>query len=117
MQLLPVLLAALAPTATLQVELRPKGETRTPVYHAALRCGPPGGTHPHPAVACAALARLAHPFAPVPKNVACSEIYSGPQWAHVTGTFRGAHVDARFRRTDSCQTQRWSRVASLLAIQ
>ena len=56
-----------------------------PMLHATLRCGPPGGSHPHPAAACAALARLAHPFAPKPAGVMCSTLYSGPQQAHVDG--------------------------------
>jgi hypothetical protein len=44
----------------------------------------------------------------------CSQIFSGPQVALVTGIYRGRHVWARFRRTDSCQTDRWNRIAFLL---
>jgi hypothetical protein len=44
----------------------------------------------------------------------CSQIFSGPQVALVTGTYRGRHVWAGFRRTDSCQTDRWNRIAFLL---
>src|SRR4051794_27887883 len=97
-----------AGSTQLQISYQPKG-TAGPTRHATLRCAPPGGTHSHPAVACAALARLAHPFAPTPTGVACAELYSGPQRAHVTGTYRGTRIDASFRRTDSCETSRWAR--------
>jgi hypothetical protein len=34
----------------------------------------------------------------------------------VTGTYRGSRIDARFRRTDSCETKRWTQVQTLLRI-
>jgi hypothetical protein len=104
-----------AGTTRLQVTYQPKGtpgQTRT----ATLRCGPPGGSHPHPALACAALARQAHPFAPTPKGVACAMLYSGPQRAHVTGTYEGSRIDARFQRNDSCETSRWAKIAAVLVL-
>jgi hypothetical protein len=104
-----------AARTSLQIELQPAG-TGGRTLHATLRCGPPGGSHPHPAAACAALARVAHPFAPKPAGVMCSALYSGPQRAHVTGTYRGTRIDARFRRTDSCETKRWSEVQALLRL-
>jgi hypothetical protein len=100
---------------SLQVTEQPKG-TDGPTLHATLRCGPPGGTHPHAAAACAALARLAHPFAPKPAGVMCSTLYSGPQRAHVTGTYRGVRIDARFTRTDSCETGRWTLIQPVLQL-
>ena len=56
---------------------------------------------------------MARPFAPVPKGVACTQIYGGPQIAIVSGTFRGRRVWARFSRVDGCQTERWNRVRFL----
>ena len=115
--LLPLLLAAAVPTpANLQVVLYPNGTSKSPVVWVRLRCGPPGGTHPHRVAACATLARLAHPFAPTPPTVMCSDVYSGPQVAYVRGTFRGVRVNARFSRTNSCETARWNRVAPVLRI-
>jgi hypothetical protein len=64
--------------------------------------------------ACTKLAGHGRPFAPVSDRVMCSQIFSGPQVALVTGIYRGRHVWARFRRTDSCQTDRWNRIAFLL---
>jgi hypothetical protein len=104
-----------AAATSLQIALQPKGPDG-PTLHATLRCGPPGGTHPHPAAACAALARVAHPFAPKPAGVMCSTIFSGPQRAHVAGTYRGARIDARFRRTDSCETKRWTQIQAVLKL-
>lgn len=81
-----------------------------------LTCDPPGGTHPAPAAACAALAAAApDPFAEVPADVLCSQIYGGPQTATVTGTYRGRPVQTRFSRTDGCQTERWDRLAPLFS--
>lgn len=82
-----------------------------------LTCAPDGtvgGDHPDGAAACAALAALADPFAPVRKDMACTMVYGGPQTATVRGTWNGADVTATFDRTDGCRTARWDRVAPLL---
>lgn len=79
-----------------------------------LHCDPPGGDHPDPETACRALSRMDDPFAPVPPDVACTEIYGGPQTATVTGTFRGDPVEARFSRADGCQIGRWDEHLALL---
>jgi hypothetical protein len=80
-----------------------------------LRCAPPRGTLRRPAVACRKLAtgrtRL---FAPTPKNVACTEIYGGPQVANVVGTVQGRRVWARLSRTNGCEISRWDRLSPWL---
>ena len=78
-----------------------------------LRCSPTGGTLPARVQACRRLARMNAPFRPVPKDVACTQIYGGPQEAFVRGTFRGRRVWARFNRRDGCQIARWDRIAFL----
>jgi len=80
-----------------------------------LRCDPIGGTHPRRVDACRVLASLANPFAPVPPEMGCTQIYGGPQLALVTGTFRGQRLWTRFKRSDGCQIARWQRVRVLLA--
>lgn len=80
----------------------------------SLTCDPPGEDHPDPEAACRTLDQLKSPFAPVPKNVACTEIYGGPQTARVTGTFRGEPVAAEFNRTNGCEIARWDAHAALL---
>ena len=79
-----------------------------------LTCDPPGGDHPDPEAACRLLDGMAHPFAPLRTDRACTEIYGGPQTARVTGTYRGRSVDAEFKRTDGCEISRWDAYADLL---
>jgi len=107
-------LAAARPAADhLRIVVWPTGTSGPPRAARTLTCNPAGGTLPTAAKACSRLAALQSPFAPVPDRVMCSQIFSGPQIALVTGTYRGRHVWARFRRTDSCQTERWNRIAFL----
>jgi hypothetical protein len=113
---LAVLLSCLACTgspATAQTDLRitlwPQGVGTGSSRSWRLRCEPPGGTLPAPAAACRRLAGLTRPFARVPPDMACIEIYGGPQEARVTGTFRGRRIWATFRRTDGCEVDRWKR--------
>ncbi|MFI6336243.1 SSI family serine proteinase inhibitor [Streptomyces sp. NPDC050535] len=83
-----------------------------------LRCHPGGGTHPDVSGACGALDRGAQwgkdPFAPVPQDAMCTMQYGGPATAHVTGTWAGRPVDARFDRGDGCRIARWNALAPLL---
>jgi hypothetical protein len=79
-----------------------------------LTCDPPGGDHPDPAAACAAIDAAPRPFAPVPADMACTEIYGGPETATITGTWRGEPVDAAYRRTDGCEIARWTALAPVL---
>jgi Subtilisin inhibitor-like len=99
------------PRDHLRIVVWPQGTGSPPRTARTLTCGPAGGTLPGAAKACEKLAALARPFAPVPAGVMCSQIVSGPKVALVTGTYGGRRIWARFRRTDSCQTERWSRVA------
>lgn len=90
--------------------------TAGPVRLWTLRC-PAGGTLPDAARACSRLAALgAKAFKPVPRNVACTEIYGGPQVAEVRGTFNGRRINARFTRVDGCQIDRWNRHRFLFPI-
>jgi hypothetical protein len=95
---------------SLEISVTPGGEAPTKIW--TLRC-PDGGTLPSAAEACDKLESMDDPFAPVPKDVACTEIYGGPQTADVRGTFRGQTVDARFNRTNGCEIERWDKVQFL----
>lgn len=79
-----------------------------------LTCDPPGGEHPDPPAACADLAREPEPFAPIPGDSLCTEIYGGPQTATVSGTYRGQPVTLELSRTDGCRTAQWDRLGALL---
>jgi hypothetical protein len=84
--------------------------------------GPHGSAKAHtarvrcPGAGCKVTKHLtAKDFAATPPEQACSMIFGGPETATVKGTLRGRAVDARFSRTDGCQTSRWERVKALLA--
>jgi hypothetical protein len=65
--------------------------------------------------ACTAAANLkATDFEPTPGDVACTQLYGGPETAQVTGTLRGEPIDASFSRTDGCEITRWDQVSGLL---
>ena len=52
---------------------------------------------------------------PTGGDVACTDIYGGPEEATIRGTIRGEDVDATFTRTNGCEIARWDRVKALLA--
>jgi len=99
---------AAAPGGTdLMVRVDADGNGGRPANRVRVRCP---GEH------CAATKTLEESdFAPTPAGVACSMIYGGPETATVKGTLNGRPVDARFSRTDGCQTTRWRKVQRLLA--
>ncbi len=53
-------------------------------------------------------------FAPLPKNIVCTEIYGGPQKARIVGTVAGKRIWATFTRQDGCRIDRWNRLAPWL---
>ncbi|MFF6790447.1 SSI family serine proteinase inhibitor [Streptomyces filamentosus] len=77
-----------------------------------------GGDHPAAEEACERLEDFARagedPFAPVPADGICAQVYGGPATARVTGTWQGRRIDARFSRTDGCETARWENAEPLL---
>ncbi|MFJ6389077.1 SSI family serine proteinase inhibitor [Streptomyces sp. NPDC091972] len=123
---LPLFLAALAPTPAtaaytppgdhLTVTVRDAGHGADGTFE--VDCHPARGTHRDPAGACAGLDRNTRwgrdTFAPVPEGSVCTMLYGGPATAHVTGTWAGRPVDARFDRSNGCETARWDRFVPLL---
>ncbi|MEU9112973.1 SSI family serine proteinase inhibitor [Streptomyces sp. NPDC048483] len=83
-----------------------------------LRCHPYGGTHFAPRGACRTLDGRTRwgrdTFAPVPQGAYCTMIYGSAATAHVTGTWAGRPVNARFERTNGCEIARWERFEPLL---
>ncbi len=53
-------------------------------------------------------------FAPLRKDMVCTEIYGGPQRARVVGTVDGKRVWATFTRRDGCEIDRWQRISPWL---
>ncbi|TGA93213.1 SSI family serine proteinase inhibitor [Streptomyces sp. MZ04] len=82
-----------------------------------LECHPTGGTHRDAAKACAKLDEGTwgrDTFAPVPADSVCTMQYGGPATAHITGTWNGRPVDAKFDRSNGCETGRWDRLVPVL---
>lgn len=96
---------------TIVVDLGQGGSTTT--YK--LSCDPPGGDHPDPVGACQALeVNGVSALPPVPKDLACTMIYGGPQRATVTGSWNGQKVSSAFNRTNGCEIDRWTQMVPLL---
>ena len=51
---------------------------------------------------------------PPDKQRACTQIYGGPETAHITGTIDGVEVDRRFSRTNGCEIDDFNRAGELL---
>jgi hypothetical protein len=83
---------------------------------ASLECDPPGGDHPHPDAACAAVRTNATGLQPVRADLACTQQYGGPERARVMGTVDGTPVSAELTRANGCEIARWDSLAPLLAI-
>ncbi|MFE5941120.1 SSI family serine proteinase inhibitor [Streptomyces sp. NPDC056480] len=86
-----------------------------------LRCDDrTGGDHPARENACERLEQLAKegadPFKPVPADQVCAQMYGGPALAHITGTWQGRTVDARFSRANGCEINRWENLEPVLPL-
>jgi hypothetical protein len=107
-------LGASQPPTQLSIAVYPNGLAGQGVQRYVLRCGPAGGTLPHPLAACRALARLAHPFAPTPPGTYCTDIAIGPEAATVKGRVRGVPVNTHLTVQGGCEIERWRRVAAVV---
>jgi hypothetical protein len=103
------------PATRLQVSFLPSGSDGEAIS-AVLTCTPPGGDHPRAEQACLALEANADALQPIAGDVACTEIYGGPETAKVFGMFQGRQIRARFNRTNGCEIDRWERLAPLLRL-
>src|SRR4051812_48163282 len=97
--------------ANLTVTLDNDGAKGAPAKQLKLSCEKPTDSQ-----ACKTVATITtRDLAPTPANMACTQIFGGPETATITGTLRGSSVNARFSRSDGCELQRWKRVQPLLA--
>ena len=62
----------------------------------------------------ARLDELADVIAPPDPTRACTEIYGGPEKAHVTGTLEGSPVDVTIARSDGCGIADYERLFDAL---
>ena len=103
-----------APTGRLVVEQDPGDGGPARRWTLACEDGGASGDHPDAAAACAHLLAMDDPFAPLPDDRVCTEVYGGPQTARVTGTWRGDDVDLRLSREDGCAIDQWDSLGPLL---
>ena len=99
----------------LTLTLWPNGETGDSISW-TLRCDPPGGDHPDPEAACAALEAVEDPFGPVAAPDRCEEIPGGEEdVAVLEGDYRGREVRSRFSHENACVSGRWDRIAPVFS--
>jgi hypothetical protein len=97
----------------LVVEVDP-GDGSPPRTYTLSCVGVVEGDHPDAEEACAHLKSLDDPFAPIPDDVVCTELYGGPQTARVRGLWRGEPVDLELSRVDGCRISQWDSLGPLL---
>jgi hypothetical protein len=98
--------------ANLRVTVKPEG-SGGPERVRRVECGALGEDAIDPR--CRLLGGLAlDDLDPVPRGMACAQVYGGPGTARVTGELRGVRVSAEFDLTDACEIARWRRNAALL---
>jgi len=100
-----------APPTQLTVRVDPDGDGPEEARQARISCdGESGGR------ACAAAGKLRPAdFEPTPDDVACTELFGGPETATISGTLSGKKVEGRFSRQNGCEIARWEKVSALLA--
>ncbi len=97
----------------LQVRFWHQGQGKGEMERWNLRCAPTAGTLPRPGAACVRLNAMRNPFAPLPKDVQCTQIYGGPQEAVISGSFRGDRIWVKLTARDGCQIARAKKLAFL----
>jgi hypothetical protein len=101
-----------APRADVRVTHDRDGSGGAPARTVRLRC--PSARH---RAVCRRLTALpASAFAPLPRDVICTEVYGGPQTGRIAGIVRGRRVSARYSRVNGCHIARYDRVRSVLAV-
>jgi hypothetical protein len=102
--------AAPPSVADLTVTVDPDGDGAKEPHTTSVQCGTADASK-----ACRAADGIkAKTFEPVPGNVACTELYGGPETATVKGTLHGEAIDAKFSRVNGCEISRWEQASGLL---
>ena len=91
------------------------GDGSPPTRWTLVCAGQVEGDHPEAEAACAHLAGLDEPFAPLPADQVCTEQYGGPETARITGTWGGEPVDLVVTRTNGCEISQWEGLRPLLS--
>ena len=98
----------------LKISYWPKGQDSGAAQKWTLKCAPAAGTLPQPGAACRKLLGMQRPFAPIPPDAVCTDVYGGPQVALITGTFRGNRLWAKLQNRNGCEIARFKRLSFLV---
>ena len=90
------------------------GDGSPPQRWTLVCAGAVSGDHPQAEAACAHLIAIEDPFAPLPTDQMCTEVYGGPQTAAVSGVWNGEPVDLELSRSNGCQISQWDSLGPLL---
>ncbi len=99
----------------LQIDVA-RGDGSPPEEWTLTCAGVADGSHPEGRAACAHLAGLDEPFAPLPDDAVCTEQFGGPQTARVSGRWHGEPVDLELARSNGCLIAQWDSLGPLLPV-
>ncbi|MEO5576125.1 MAG: SSI family serine proteinase inhibitor [Gaiellaceae bacterium] len=102
------------PGTNLAISIWPEGRGTGVPTKWTLRCDPAGGTLPRRAAACRQLYGLTRPFAPPRKDLACTDLYGGPQQAVISGMYRGSRISTVLGMRNGCEISRAEKLAFLV---
>jgi hypothetical protein len=105
--------SAATPATSLTISYWAEGREEGGMQRWTLRCEPVGGTLPRRANACARLDSMTNPFAPLGKNLVCTDQYGGPQEAIVAGTFEGRRIWVHLALRNGCEISRAKKLSFL----
>ncbi|MDQ3068019.1 MAG: subtilase-type protease inhibitor, partial [Actinomycetota bacterium] len=106
-----------APTGTqLTISYWPAGKAEGGKRTWSVRCAPAAGTLPKPGIACRKLGAMTNPFAPLQKDLMCTDIYGGPQVALIKGTFRGRAISVLLQARNGCEIARFEKLKFLVPL-
>jgi Subtilisin inhibitor-like len=106
---------AQTPETDLQVTLWEDGrEQKAAPTRWTLKCDPNAGTLPRRVSACDRLGRMSTPFAPLPKDIVCTDQYGGPQQAVIAGRHEGKRIWIALSARNGCEIGRWNKLRFLL---
>jgi Subtilisin inhibitor-like len=98
----------------LRISFFAEGRTESVTSSWTLRCDPAAGSLPRRAAACQKLDTMRNPFAPLRKDLQCTQIYGGPEQAVITGTHEGRRVWVLLAQRNGCEIARWRKLSFLV---
>jgi hypothetical protein len=109
-----------SPQQTDSLKLEVRARAGADAQSATLRCGQSPeatGYITDAAAACKVVDASKHVLIHgPPDNIACTEIYGGPQQARITGAIDGQRVDLEVTRENGCEIALWDELEQILDV-